>query len=70
MRSVGRELIAAGLVKRRADRVVGQRRMLVIVTRETPLGTRSTFTADTPPRVLNSVVTAFTQCSQVMPVTL
>ena len=43
---------------------------LVTVTRETPSGTRSTATAVTPFRLVSSLVTALTQCPQLMPVTL
>ena len=64
------ELVAAGLVERRADLGVGQRAALVTVTVETPFGTSWTCTAETPSSALTSVVTAFAQCSQVMPVTL
>ena len=42
---------------------------LATMTRELPPDTRSTVTAETPPRPLSSLVTAFTQCSQLIPVT-
>jgi hypothetical protein len=42
---------------------------LATVTFELPPGTRPTATVETPPRLRISLVTAFTQCSQLIPVT-
>jgi hypothetical protein len=43
---------------------------LATVTRELPSATRLTLTAETPSRLPSSVVTASTQCSQLIPVTV